>query len=74
MLWIPPGMVVSPPGWSGSSRGLPGEFFSSLGSERFLTRFDALRRFFGLFLMSSTFPDACDAFASALVSLSSKLD
>ena len=71
--WKSPGTAVSAPGSSGSSRGLLGEFISSLDSERFLTRFNALCRFFGLFPTSSTVLCTGDASASSLGPLGSIL-
>ena len=41
MLWTPPGMVVSLPGLSGSSRALLGQYSSSFCSEHFGMRSDA---------------------------------
>ena len=65
-MWIPPGTAVSPPGLSGSSRGLPGELSSPFLSERSLTCSDAFRSFLGRFPTSSMRPGTPDTCASPL--------
>ena len=66
-------MVISPPGSSGSSSGLPGEFTSSFGSERSCSHSDVSLSFLSRFLSSLIIHDASDVVASALTGLSSQL-
>ena len=56
-------MAVSPPGSSGSSPGLLGEFRQRLRFECSWTRSNTFFSFVGLSLVSSARPDACDASA-----------
>ena len=67
VLWRSPGTTPSSSGALGSSRSLLGEFTPSACSERARLHSDALRSFFGRFLVFSTPPDGPDAFASTLV-------
>ena len=67
--WRPSGMAVSPPGSSGSSPGLLGEFCRLLCLEHLRSRSDMFGSFFGRFQTSSTLPDVVDT--SALSSGSS---